>query len=93
MIAEIVLAMAIQNAPVMTYTDQVRPIIKLRCFKCHGGKIPTLPDFSTYERAFKKRYQIRSRVWTLKSMPPGRNDMTDVERKMIKMWVDQGAKK
>ncbi len=85
--------MTVQAGPSITYINNVRPIMETRCFQCHGGKIPTLPDFSTYEKAYKKRYQIRSRVWTWKNMPPGRSDMNDVERRTIKMWVDQGAKK
>ena len=79
------------NGP--TYTTDIRPVMAKHCFMCHNPRVMAWADWTKYDNAFKARYKILSRVWTRRDMPPGGGAMTDKERKLIKQWVDEGAKK
>lgn len=80
------------KAETITFTNHLKPIIMKRCMPCHTGSIQTLPNFTIYDVAFKKRIMIKHRVWAVRNMPPGGN-ITKEEREKFKTWVDQGAKK
>jgi len=80
------------NASEVTFTKDIKPLVIKRCTPCHTGQLPSLPNFTEYSTAYKKRHFIKSRVKG-KTMPPGNGTgMTDAERKIIINWVDSGAK-
>jgi len=74
-----------------TYAKDVKPIIENRCQVCHNEMTPER-NWMDYDTAYKKRKEIKKRV-TEKSMPPFGMPMDDAERKVVKDWVDSGAKK
>ena len=80
------------NAGTLTYTKHARPIFQKNCLPCHNLNNPyNLPSWLDYKTAYDKRDKIRYRVWEIRSMPLGQN-MPENERKMIKDWIDSGAK-
>lgn len=76
-----------------TYTKDIKPLFKKRCEMCHNASNPSL-NWMDYDTAFKKRKEIKDRVFVKKDMPMGNaTNITEPERKEIADWVDQGAKK
>lgn len=76
----------------ITYTKDVKPILKSKCSSCHGEMWPD-KNWMNYEKAFENRDKIKLRV-SNKTMPPGNvTEMTDDERKVLSDWVDGGGKK
>jgi mono/diheme cytochrome c family protein len=87
----------------VTYLNDVRPIFMARCVRCHNYEARFMYDWLDYKKAYSDRYEIRRRVWDAwngeyykQSMPAGNSPehtgITEAERKLIKQWVDQGAK-
>jgi uncharacterized membrane protein len=68
---------------------EAKPIFEKRCVSCHSQ--PHW-NWTNYDVAYAKRDQIKNRVWNLRNMPLGAG-MPEEERKVIKDWVDSGAKK
>jgi len=73
----------------VSYRD-VRPIFEKRCAQCHDAKWPA-KNWMEYDVAYANRLVIKRRVWDNLSMPP--SSMPFDERRVIKKWVDQGAKR
>ena len=71
----------------VVYSKDIKPIVQKHCAQCHGSNI------TDYDRIYKIRKKIKTRVWILMDMPKGKHNMTLPERKKIKIWIDQGAKK
>lgn len=73
--------------------DEIRPILENRCMNCHGhsstGAI--FIDWSDYKVSYQLREELYLRVVELKNMPMY-TKMPQLERDMIGLWVDQGAK-
>ncbi len=80
----------LSDSSTLTYEKDIKPIFKQRCTQCHND-YSTLPNWMNYDIAFAKRAQIRERVWVTRTMPIG--FITEEERKSIKDWIDQGAKR
>lgn len=78
-----------RESNVVTYTD-VKVIFK-KCTLCHivGGSFP--PDFSNYEVAFAKKDRLMDRVFVQKNMPMAPVTLTDIERTLLKKWLEDGA--
>lgn len=75
----------------VTFTKDILPVIKTSCAPCHTGTIPSLPNLTEYKTSFNKRYIIKYKVWSARTMPPGGN-IEEGERKLIRDWVSQGGK-
>jgi mono/diheme cytochrome c family protein len=82
---------ALIGEPELTYTKNVRPILKQHCAQCHNKRVLPHLDWGTYPTAFKFRNSIKNRVRN-KSMPPGGGNITDEGRVVILKWILQGAK-
>ena len=79
---------------------EVRPIIDRRCAACHSqapsitdfGPAPAGVSFDTPEAMRALAPRIRVRAVDTRTMPPAnRTHITDAERGLLGMWVDQGA--
>jgi uncharacterized membrane protein len=79
---------------------EVRPIIDRRCAACHSqspsitdfGPTPAGVSFDTPEGMRAMSQRIRVRAVDTRTMPPAnRTRITDEERAVLGMWVDQGA--
>lgn len=90
------------NAPSVTYARDVLPILVGKCSACHTAEGKFLADWADYDTAYKKRLEIKRRVWDSwqgryykEPMPAGYSPqtlaMTVAERQTIKQWVDDGA--
>jgi uncharacterized membrane protein len=75
-----------------TFDKDVRPILNNRCAVCHVGNKGML-NLLDYQVAKTNSSKIKSAV--VSNVMPLRNitGITDVERRIIGLWVDQGAKK
>jgi uncharacterized membrane protein len=81
--------------------EQVQGIVRQRCATCHAES-PSDPLFSappkgivleTPEQIRARAAQIKQVAVTSKVMPLGnRTAMTDEERALLGVWVDQGAR-
>ena len=72
-----------------SFKRDIQPILESRCTRCHNPK-SGLPQITQYPVAYENRYKIRNKVKTRQMPYFGR--MTESERDLIIMWVDQGAK-
>lgn len=72
----------------LSFNTDIKPIMQQRCFQCHSSGYW---NWTVYDNALKYKDIIRLRVWVTRQMPLGGN-ITEDERKMIRDWVDQGAK-
>lgn len=74
--------------------DQIRPILESRCMNCHGQSSAgaVLIDWSDYNAAFERREELNLRVVELRNMPMY-SKMPNEEREIIRLWIEQGAKK
>lgn len=76
----------------LTYTDDVKPIIKNRCSACHNGT-NELPNLLDYDEVYKKKELILKKL-TSREMPHFIGEqMTESERDTIIEWIKQGAVK
>lgn len=75
----------------LTYTNDIKPIIKQQCGLCHNGMVREMPKLTNYENVYLVRDKIYKKVWTTREMPPMGGTMTLKERKMIKNWIETGA--
>lgn len=80
---------------------QVQPIIQKRCTVCHSSKptddinlvAPNGIMFDTPEQVRKYTDRILIRAVQTKTMPQGnKTGITEEEREMIGVWIEQGAK-
>src|SRR4051794_4680127 len=99
-------ANAEEVAPGLTYEQHVRPILKARCFQCHGeeGEPKAKLDLrlvGLMRRGGRSGEAIRpgsheeSLLWEridAEEMPPGEKKLTPAERATIAGWIDQGAR-
>lgn len=90
---------AAESAPKVSF-HQIEEIFKARCASCHSSN-PTDKDFTiapngvvfdTAEQIKNKADIIKTRVVTAKTMPLiNRTEMTEEERLIVGLWIDQGA--
>lgn len=89
--------------PAPTYLRDVLPILMGKCSRCHNPQTAILHNFLDYKTASADRWELKRRVWHswmgsyFKQPMPMANSsesqaMTEEERKVIKDWVDAGAK-
>jgi len=87
----------------VTYLSDVRPIFMSRCVRCHNYNARFMYDWLDYKKAYSDRHELKRRVWDAwnggyykQAMPAGNGPehvgITEAQRKLIKQWVDQGAK-
>ena len=89
MIDAITLALLIQFSN-LTYNQDVQPIFNKNCYTCH---VPGngMADFSTYEKAYDMRFKIRDRI-NSREMPYYGDFLSfENDRKVINIWIQQGA--
>lgn len=72
---------------------EIQPIIKQRCFQCHGnGQVNGGVSYDNPADIQSHASRIKFRVVDAKNMPQGNvTGMTDQERELIRLWVEQGA--
>lgn len=71
------------------FFEEIQPIFEQRCSLCHPGATPD--DWTVYAEARGKAERVAARVAD-GSMPPGNaTQMTDEEREMVLIWVEEGA--
>jgi len=75
----------------ISFKKDIRPIFKQACTKCHNGS-NKLPDITKYQVAFDLKNEIVARVTSDKTMPMY-GKLSESNRELIKLWVEQGAKK
>jgi len=75
----------------VTYTQHIEPLFQQKCSPCHSSNISSL-NFMNYSNVYYKRETIKYRVLITKDMPKGLT-MTEYQRQMVGLWVDQGGKK
>lgn len=76
----------------LSFARDVQPIIANRCGACHNERT-ALPNFQLYSVAKANGYKLKS-VMNSKRMPlQNVTGISDIERSVIKAWVDQGSKK
>lgn len=77
---------------IITFSGNILPIFEQRCSQCHNAQAMPDRNWLDYDTAYKFRYEIKDRVYNLRTMPMT-GTMTDAEREIVKEWVDEGAKK
>ena len=83
------------------YDSEIQPIFNLKCTDCHGN-LGGL-DLSSYDNLMEGSNNgdvvipydhSSSELWVRINsgqMPPGNNDLTDIEVDLIAQWIDEGA--
>jgi hypothetical protein len=79
---------------IVYYTENIVPIMKLKCATpgCHEPGV-SYGDFTTHVGIKGKieNTSFKNRVFTLADMPPSGNPtLTEVEKKQLKCWIEQG---
>ncbi len=89
-----------KELPMVSFT-QVQPIIQKRCTNCHSSKpsdnvnviAPNGIMFDTPDEIKKHAERILVRAVQTKTMPQGnKTGITETERELIGVWIEQGAK-
>ncbi len=71
----------------VTYNNQIITIVRNKCIQCHNsGEY----NWMRYEQAYKYRERIVVRTSNC-GMPPGMC-LSEIERDVIRRWVEEGAK-
>ena len=91
-------------APVLAqvdYNSQIQPIFDARCISCHGSmgglnltSYANLIDGGLSGDEVIPYDHISSELWVRVNsgqMPPGNNDLTDIQVNLIAQWIDEGA--
>jgi len=77
--------------PAVTYDNTVKTIVDASCANssCHvpGGQFP---DLSSYSGVNAQKARVKARAVDLETMPP--TTMSSSDRKVLKDWIDSGAK-
>lgn len=73
---------------VVSFKRDVRPVVKNRCMQCHNAK-SNLPDITDYDVAAGLGPEIKKKMLTREM--PYFGGMTESERDLIILWVDQGV--
>lgn len=83
------------------YDTQIQPIFNSRCTQCHGNSAGL--DLSSYATIMSGSNNgdvvipydhAASELWQRVNsgqMPPGNNDLTDIQVNLITQWIDEGA--
>lgn len=80
-----------ETTEALTFVDDILPIIEKRCSLCHNPR-SGLPVWTEYEVIFTQKELVRRRVFEIQDMPRGNaTDMTEQERELVALWVDDGA--
>jgi uncharacterized membrane protein len=76
-----------------TYTDDVRPILERRCFKCHAGDGAAADehDFSQVQTLRAQRVAFASEIGTCAMPPAPEPPMAEAEAEVMLRWVACGA--
>lgn len=80
----------------LTFDGEIAAIFENRCANCHGPSGDNIhpADWTDYSTALAAADKIKRRVFVEQSMPLGNaTNMTDAERELVAIWVDQGALK
>lgn len=76
----------------ISYKKDITPIFKKHCAECHSASSWPDKNWMNYEIAKNNSQKIKLRSVDQKNMPPGNfTGMSDVEREVIKRWVDGGT--
>ena len=84
-----------EKIQVLSYTKHVKPIFQKNCSACHNAH-SGLPNWLDYDTVYEKRAIIKEKVIDNQTMPPQSANGFGLnlhERSVLKMWLDQGAKK
>ena len=75
--------------PPPTYTDDVRPILERRCFKCHAGEGVAADehDFSQVQTLRAQKTALASEVATCAMPPAPEPPVADAESEVLLRWV------
>jgi uncharacterized membrane protein len=74
-----------------TFSKDILPLVKIRCTVCHSQD-SSLPFWEDYDVLFQYKEIVRSRVFEIQDMPTGNaTQMTPEERKLMAVWIDEGA--
>lgn len=88
------------NLPPVPFAD-ARVVIQQRCISCHSARptddlfvvAPNNVMFDTPEQIKQMAERIRERAVVLKNMPlANKTNMTDEERNLLGVWIEQGAR-
>ena len=76
-----------------TYTDDVRPILERRCFKCHAGDGVAADehDFSQVQILRAQRVAFASEIGTCAMPPAPEPPVADAESEVLLRWVACGG--
>jgi type IV secretory pathway VirB10-like protein len=96
----------VPKAEPISYEKQVFPVFKAKCVMCHGGaQVKADVDLKTLDSAVKGGSSgdgavpgkpDKSTLWLAiedgSMPPPGKEKLTDAEKKLVKDWILSGAK-
>lgn len=68
------------------FEKDVKPIFQKHCAECHQGSL----DYAT---SYRQRTKIYDKVVKREMPPKYRLQLSDMERRTVKLWLKQGAKK
>ena len=97
---QIAAKIAAANAPLVPF-EKIEVLVKARCSSCHTAKPvqegfeapPKNIKFDTPEQIVRQAAMIKRTAVLTKTMPLGNiTKMTDAERKLLGLWIDQGMK-
>jgi uncharacterized membrane protein len=79
--------------PPPTYTDDVRPILERRCFKCHAGEGAAADehDFSQVQTLRAQKVAFASEISTCAMPPAPESPIADAEAEVMLRWVACGG--
>jgi hypothetical protein len=72
-----------------TYTDDVRPILERRCFKCHAGDGVAAEehDFSQAQTLRSQRVALASEIGSCAMPPSPEPPVADAEAELLLRWA------
>jgi hypothetical protein len=76
-----------------TYTDDIRPILERRCFKCHAGDGAAADehDFSQAQTLRAQKVAFASEIGSCAMPPFPEPPMADAEAELMLRWVACGG--
>jgi hypothetical protein len=79
--------------PPPTYTDDVRPILERRCFKCHAGDGAAADehDFSQVQILRAQKTALAGEIGTCSMPPSPEPPVADAEAEVLLRWVACGG--
>jgi hypothetical protein len=76
-----------------TYTDDIRPILERRCFKCHAGDGAAADehDFSQVQTLWAQKTALAGEIVTCAMPPSPEPPVADAEAQVLLRWVACGG--